>query len=136
MIALDTSAIMALALDEPEADRISEALTDAAGLCISAATLAETLIVARRRGVGDVVATLIDDLGVDVEPLTKAGAYAAAAAYDRYGKGVDPAGLNWGDCFAYALARAKGCPLLFVGDDFARTDVGSAQAIPRDPGAV
>lgn len=93
---------------------------------ISAGTLAEAMIVSERRNVGDTVRNLIDDLAFDVIPVTAAVAYDCAAAYAKWGKGVHPAGLNMGDCFAYALAKARGCPLLFIGDDFARTDITSA----------
>lgn len=61
-------------------------------------------------------------------PVAPVDADKVADAYDRWGKGVHPAGLNFGDCFAYALARVRGCPLLFVGDDFRRTDITSAIA--------
>lgn len=61
-------------------------------------------------------------------PVAPMDADTVADAYDRWGKGVHPAGLNFGDCFAYALAKSQNCPLLFVGDDFAQTDVESALA--------
>lgn len=69
---------------------------------------------------------LIAGLGVNVAPVTEASAKAAAVAYARWGKGVHPAGLNLGDCFAYEAAKRLNCPLLYVGDDFAKTDVISA----------
>ena len=128
MIVVDTSALMAIVLDEPEADRIAEAIQHAERLAISAATVAEALIVARRRGLGDEMARLIDGLGADIVPVARLGAEDVADAYDRWGKGVHTAGLNFGDCFAYALARRLGGPLLYVGEDFARTDVARVHA--------
>jgi len=126
MIVLDTSALMAILLDEPEAPAVATVLEGADELAISAATLAEALIVARRRNLGEAMAALIHGLGVAVSPVEATTAAAVAAAYDRWGKGVHPAGLNLGDCFAYALAKAARCPLLFVGEDFAQTDIESA----------
>jgi len=123
MIAVDTSALMAVVLDEHAADACSTALADAAAIAISAGTLAEALIVAGRRNVGRAMQRLIQGLGCEVVPVTESDAVAVAAAYARWGKGIHRAGLNYGDCFAYALARRRGCPLLFVGDDFAHTDV-------------
>jgi len=69
---------------------------------------------------------LIDELGFEVAPVTQATAQRVTRAYERWGKGVHPAGLNFGDCFAYALAEERGWPLLYVGGDFSRTDVVSA----------
>lgn len=69
---------------------------------------------------------LLDRFGITIVPVTEERATATARAYRRYGKGLHAAGLNFGDCFAYALAREHDCPLLFVGDDFARTDVKRA----------
>ena len=123
MIAVDTSALMAIVLDEPEAARCIAALSVADDLLISAGTVAEALIVAGRRGVGEPMERLLDGLGFEVVSVTRASARRIAEAYARWGKGVHPAGLNFGDCFAYEVAREHECPLLFVGDDFSRTDV-------------
>ena len=71
------------------------------------------------------MAALIDGLALDVETVTLVVARRVADIYARWGKGIDPAGLNFGDCFAYDVAKTRGCPLLYVGKDFARTDVGS-----------
>jgi ribonuclease VapC len=111
MIAVDTSALMAIVLDEPQAETCMVAIEAADGLLISAGTVAEALIVAGRRNVGEEIA------------VTEASARRIAEAYARWGKGVHPAGLNYGDCFAYEVASERGCPLLFVGDDFSRTDL-------------
>ncbi len=126
MIAVDTSALMAIILDESQADACIAALEAADEILISAGTVAESLIVAARRGVGDEMKSLINDLGLNVIPLTQASAERIAQVYSRWGKGVHPAGLNLGDCFAYDAARQHGCALLFVGDDFAKTDIGRA----------
>ncbi len=128
MIAVDTSALMAIVLDEASADACVEALASEGRLLISAGTVAETLIVATRRGVGDEMERLLDELGFEVVQVTGATARAVAQAYGRWGKGLHPADLNFGDCFAYALATAQACRLLYVGDAFARTDVASALA--------
>lgn len=126
MIAVDTSALMAIVLDEAAADACVDALASQDRLLISAGTVAETLIVARRRGVGEEMERLLDQLGFEIVSVTPPIARAVARAYGRWGKGVHPAGLNFGDCFAYALATAHSCPLLYVGDDFARTDIQGA----------
>nr|WP_294544264.1 type II toxin-antitoxin system VapC family toxin [uncultured Rhodopila sp.] len=126
MIAVDTSALMAILLDEPEADACMGVLEAEPQVLISAGTFAEALIVAARRGAGQKMAQLIDGLGLNVIPVTAASARRMAEAYDRWGKGVHPAGLNLGDCFAYEVAKEHGCPLLFIGNDFSRTDLESA----------
>lgn len=114
---------MAILQNEPEADACAAVLETADALSISAVTLAEALIVANRRGLGEAMTRLIDDLGFEVVPLSDAASRRAALVYERWGKGVHAAGLNLGDCFAYELAKSKDCALLFVGDDFAKTDV-------------
>lgn len=126
MIAVDTSALMAIILDEAQADACIAALEAADEILISAATVAESLIVASRRGVGVEMTSLVEDLGLNVIPVTGASAQRIAQAYSRWGKGIHSAGLNLGDCFAYDVAREHGCALLYVGDDFAKTDIGSA----------
>ncbi|MGY4304622.1 ribonuclease VapC [Bradyrhizobium sp. USDA 4369] len=126
MIAVDTSALMAILLDEPEAGACMTALQDEADIILSAGTMAEALIVAARRNVATEMERLIDVLGLQIVTLTEAAARRVASAYARWGKGMHPAGLNFGDCFAYEVATAHDCRLLFVGDDFARTDVARA----------
>ena len=123
MIAVDTSALMAIVLGEAEADACIAALEIEDEILISAATITEALIVAARRNVGDEMAKLIDGLGFSAVAVTPAAARRVALAYARWGKGVHAAGLNFGDCFAYELAREHDCPLLYVGGDFARTDI-------------
>jgi ribonuclease VapC len=126
LIVVDTSALIAILLDEPEAETCMAALVAADRLMISAGTVAETLIVAGRRNVGDEAEKLINGVGFEVIPTTLAAARGVAQAYALWGKGVHPAGLNFGDCFAYQLAKSSDCPLLFVGNDFSRTDVQTA----------
>lgn len=133
MIAVDTSALMAIVLAEAEADACMDVLAEQAEVLISAGTVAEALIVARGRNVADEVVALIDGLGMTISPVTEATARNISQAYAQWGKGVHPAGLNFGDCFAYALAKENGCPLLYVGRDFARTDLVAARAEPSAP---
>jgi len=123
MIAVDTSALMAIVLDEAEANACIAALEIEDNILISAGTIAEALIVAARRNVSEEIASLIDGLGFNAIVVTPASARRIASAYGRWGKGIDAAGLNFGDCFAYEVAKEHDCPLLYVGDDFARTDV-------------
>lgn len=126
MIAVDTSALMAIVLDEAEAPACVAALAEQDEVLISAVTVAEALIVSARRSVAQEMTDIIDGLGFEVVPVTPAAARRIAQAYQRWGKGMDAAALNFGDCFAYELAKENGCPLLYVGDDFSRTDVQSA----------
>jgi ribonuclease VapC len=126
MIAVDTSALMAIVLNEPEADACIAALASEDDLLISAGTVAEALTVSTRRNVGEELASLIDGLGFEIVTVTPASARRIAQAYERWGKGVNPAALNFGDCFAYEVAKEHGCRLLYVGDDFSRTDVEGA----------
>ncbi len=101
MIAVDTSALMAIVLDEPQGEACMTAIEEADRLLISAGTVAEALIVASRRNVGEEVSLLISGLGFEIVSVTAAAAPRVAHAYGRWGKGVHPAGLNYGDCFSY-----------------------------------
>ena len=125
MIAVDTSALMAIVLGEPSADACIRVLEAETEVLISAATVAEALIVASRRNVESEMARLIDGLGLEIITVTPASARRIATAYEHWGRGLHPAGLNFGDCFAYEVAMEHSCRLLFVGDDFSKTDVGS-----------
>lgn len=125
MIAVDTSALMAIVLGEPRGEACMTAIEQADGLLISAGTVAEALIVAGRRNVGEEVGALISGLGFEVISVTAASARRVADAYGRWGKGIHPASLNYGDCFSYEVASEHDCPLLYVGDDFVQTDVRS-----------
>jgi ribonuclease VapC len=126
MMAVDTSALMAIVLHEAEADKCKAALEEEPELLISAGTVAEALIVAGRRNVGEEVARIIEGLGFEIVSVTPASARRIAAAYARWGRGAHPAGLNFGDCFSYEVAKEHSCPLLYVGEDFAKTDLQSA----------
>ena len=117
---------MAIALGEAEADDCSRALETETEIVISAGTVAEALIVAARRNVGEEMTRMIDGLGFEIVSVTPAAARRVAAAYMRWGRGAHPAGLNFGDCFSYEVAKERSCPLLYAGDDFLRTDLESA----------
>jgi ribonuclease VapC len=125
MIVVDSSALIAVVFDEAKAEACSKALEGETQVLISAAILAETLVVARRRRETEEVERLIVGLDMEIVNVTPASARRVAQAYERWGKGMHPAGLNFGDCFAYALAKEHSCPLLFVGDDFSKTDIES-----------
>jgi ribonuclease VapC len=128
---VDTSALIAILRDEPEARACASAIESSAIRRVSAANFVETaLIIDASR---DPVASrrfddLIREAQIIVEPVTEAQARIAREAYRDFGKGSGhPAKLNFGDCFAYALAKVTAEPLLFKGDDFARTDIESAR---------
>jgi ribonuclease VapC len=125
MIAVDTSALMAIVLNEPDADACAAALEADGDLLISAGTVAEALIVSARRNVGEEMERLIDGLGFEIVSVTPTSARRIAHAYGSWGKGVHPAALNFGDCFAYELAKEHGCRLLYIGADFVQTDIES-----------
>ena len=123
---VDTSAMMAILLGEPSADRLVAALEASRTRLVSAATVVETsLVVLGRFGeAGDPqLDRLLRGIGVEVVPVGEEQIVLARDAALRFGRGRHPAALNFGDCFSYALAVARGEPLLFVGDDFAKTDV-------------
>ena len=125
MIAVDTSALIAIILDEPQAGACIAALETENDLLISAGTVAEALIVAARREIAAELSSLIDGLGFEVVAVTPASARRIAEAYAQWGKGIHPAALNFGDCFAYEVAKEHACRLLYVGDDFSKTDIES-----------
>jgi ribonuclease VapC len=127
LIVLDTSALLAVLLGEPEGPACIDAMA-ASDTAISAATLAEAYIVAGIRGLRTELGDLIASLDPEVAPVTAATARQVGESYMRFGKGLHPAGLNFGDCFAYVLARERDCAVLFVGRDFSRTDARSALA--------
>jgi ribonuclease VapC len=128
LIVIDSSALVEIALDAHRAEDCVRQLTEAERVLLSAGTLMETLIVAAGRGAAEAADTLFAAFDFEVVPVTERRARAAAEAYRRYGKGWHAAGLNFGDCFAYALAKEHDCPLLFIGEDFAKTDVKPAIA--------
>jgi len=126
VIAVDTSALIAIALSEPEADACIGVLAVEEDILISAGTLAEMLVVAGRRNLGEAAARLLEQFGLTVVPVTEESARRIGDAYGKWGRGVHPAGLNLGDCFAYTVAKEHGCRLLYVGEDFTNTDSVSA----------
>jgi ribonuclease VapC len=123
---IDSSAVLAILLQEPDATRFANAIADAAVRRMSAANLFEACIVADNLvdlRAGRRLDAFMERAQIDIEPVTEAQVRIARQAYVDFGKGNHPAGLNFGDCFAYALAKATGEPLLFKGDDFTRTDI-------------
>lgn len=123
MIAVDTSALMAIVLDEPNAEACMAALAAEDEILISAGTLAEVLIVSARRRVGAKMADVLDRFDLNIVPVTPAAARRIGLIYQQWGRGMHPAALNFGDCFAYEVAKQHPCRLLYVGDDFAKTDI-------------
>jgi ribonuclease VapC len=123
---VDTSAFVAILLNEPTAGRIAQAIEASTTRLLSAANFLETAMVIESRK-GDAGGREMDLLlyrtTIQIVPVDQDQAEIARQAWRRYGKGRHPACLNYGDCFAYALARQRQLPLLFCGDDFARTDV-------------
>lgn len=126
---LDTSALLAVLFDEPERDELIRKIATAPRRFISSATLIEaSIVVESRRGeiAGRELDVFLHRAKVQTVAVDEEQAELARAAWRRYGKGRHPAGLNFGDLFAYALARASGDELLFKGEDFTKTDVVSA----------
>ena len=127
---VDSSALIAILHNEPEAKAFAEAVEESSICRISAATFVEAAAVvdgSRNPVLSRRFDDLIRDAEMKIEPVTEAQARIAREAYRDYGKGSGhPAKLNFGDCFAYALARETGEPLLFKGDDFTHTDVTGA----------
>ena len=131
-LVIDSSALLAILADEPEAEACARAIGSAADRRISAVTFVETAVVIDRRR-DPIASRRLDDLiretSIAIEPVDEAQAFIAREAYRDFGRGSGhPAQLNFGDCFAYALARLRGEPLLFKGDDFGQTDI--ARALP------
>ena len=126
---VDTSAVLAVLYREPDAERYETAIAATAGCRMSVANVLEASIVLEGRGgaaAGHELDAFLKDAAVEPMPVTVEHLEAARRAWRRFGKGRHPAELNYGDCFAYALAEVTGEPLLFKGEDFARTDVAAA----------
>jgi ribonuclease VapC len=126
---IDTSALLAILLGEPEADEFSQAISrDSKRLVSSMSALEAAVVLYARKGRGGVLELdlLLHSAGAVVVSLDADQALLARTAYETYGKGHHPAALNLGDCCSYALARSSGEPLLFKGNDFSRTDVAIA----------
>ncbi len=129
MSVVDSSALVAVLLREPGWEQLQERLESSDHWVISAATLVEATIVveARLGAAGNVqLDALLHRVDADVRPVDESVARVAINGWRRFGKGRHPAGLNFGDCFSYALAVELGEPLLFVGGDFSKTDVDPA----------
>ncbi len=128
---IDTSALLAILLDEPERRALNEAIEMADERVVSAATFVECSIVVEARfgaaGVAD-LDRFLAAAEIDIVPVDLEQARAARTAFSLYGKRRHEAALNYGDCFSYALAKVLGSPLLYEGDDFSRTDAAAATA--------
>ena len=128
MMVADTSAIIAILLDEPESRVFDEAMQQDGEVLVSAATVVELLIVAGGRG-QSIYEGAVRFLGrpyVRIVSVDEVQVWAAARAHQTYGRGRHPAALNFGDTFSYALAATRGLSLLFKGNDFNLTDIPSA----------
>ena len=126
---VDSSALLTVLLREPDSERYETAIATAAGCRMSAVNLLETSIVVEGRGgaaAGHELDTFLERAGIEPAPVTTEQVRVARIAWRRFGKGNHPARLNVGDCFAYALAKSAGEPLLYKGDDFSRTDIEAA----------
>jgi ribonuclease VapC len=126
---IDTSAVVAILFAERDAEIYAEAIAQANSCKISAANFVEVSVVveAQTKEAGSrQLDSFVRRAGIAIEPVTEEQAYIARQAYADFGKGRHTAGLNFGDCFAYALAKVTGEPLLFKGRDFSRTDLESA----------
>jgi len=125
---IDTSALVAILFDEPEAEILERRLVEDGVRLMSAATLLEASMVVEGR-LGEEGKAVLDlwlfRTGAEIVPFDADQADIARRAWRRYGKGRHPAGLNYGDCFSYALAKSSGEPLLYKGDDFSQTDIAS-----------
>ncbi len=131
---IDTSALIVILSDEPERRAFNEAIEAAGSRAMSVATLVEVSIVIESRygaeGLRD-LDLFVEQAGIELAPVDIEQSGVARRAFSRFGKGRHPAGLNYGDCFAYALATVLGQPLLYKGDDFTQTDVAAAVPLPR-----
>jgi ribonuclease VapC len=131
---VDTSALLAVLQDEPERRSFNEAIEAADSAALSVASFVEASIVIEARHGADGLRALdrfIERAGIVVAAVDLEQGKVARDAFSRFGKGRHAAALNFGDCFSYALARVLGEPLLFKGEDFARTDVARVEMPPR-----
>jgi len=126
---IDTSALVSILDQEPEAERLAHAIATASERMLSAANLVETSIVMQVRRGDEAVRDLdllLAKLKIEIIAVSAKQANFARKAFQRFGRGRHPARLNFGDCFAYALAKDSGAPLLFKGEDFPQTDIAVA----------
>ncbi len=136
---VDTSALLAILNREPDADCYATAVLAAARCRMSVANVLEAAIVVESRGgaeAGHELDAFLGHAGIEPTPVTAEHLAAARVAWRRFGKGRHPAGLNFGDCFAYALAHVTGELLLYKGGDFTRTDISSALPSSRASSGV
>ena len=125
---IDSSALVAILFGEPEAGEFVDAIAEADPRLMSAANLLEAAIVVDNQigpEAGRQLDRFVEQARIEIAPVTERHASIARQAYLDYGRGNHPAKLNFGDCFAYALAKATGEPLLFKGDDFEQTDISA-----------
>lgn len=123
---VDTSALVAVLLGEPDCRALVEAIEEGDTVRMSVASLVEvSMVIESRRGAAGLreLDALVSRTGIELVPVDQEQAYLAREAFSRFGKGRHRAKLNYGDCFSYALARVLGEPLLAKGDDFVHTDV-------------
>lgn len=123
---IDTSALVAMMTGEPSADRLVAAVESETERLVSAATVVEAalVLIGRYGDVGDAqLDRFLRSIGAEVVPVGEEQVTLARDAALRFGKGRHPAALNYGDCFSYALSVARHSPLLFIGDDFSKSDV-------------
>jgi len=129
VIVVDTSVVVAIIRHEAEGSIFTEILDQSSAAIMSAVSYVESyMVVAGRRSGADTkrLESVIAALGIEIADVNYDQAGVAIRAFLAYGKGRHPAGLNLADCFAYALAKSSGTPLLFKGDDFSRTDIAQA----------
>jgi ribonuclease VapC len=133
VLVVDTSAVVALLKNEPGWEALATRLHAAASRLLSVASWVElSLVVAGRHGdeaTLDFLDRFLQAAAIELHPLDEPQARIARQAFLHFGKGRHPAGLNFGDCFSYALARTLDAPLLFVGNDFSQTDVRVAMEV-------
>lgn len=129
MIVVDASALVAVVFREPSATSVLSILQQGGALRISPINLVEARMVVERRALSGVLAEVIAESRVELVPTNAVQAEAAWDAFQRFGKGRHAAALNLADCFAYALAQVSEAPLLYIGTDFAKTDVQSALGV-------
>jgi ribonuclease VapC len=131
MIVVDTSALIAIIREEDEASIFTDILDETASIMSVVSYVEACMVVAGRKLDANPqrVELTVRDLGIEIVDVTRDQADAAVRAFLQYGKGRHRARLNLADCFTYALAKSRGTPLLFKGDDFARTDIVAARAV-------
>lgn len=128
MIVIDASALVAVVFGESASGAMLSVLQRGVALRMSPINQVEARMIVERRGLVRVLDELVAESGVEIIPIDAAQAEIAWAAFKRFGKGRHAAALNLADCFAYALAQISEAPLLYIGADFAKTDMRSALA--------